>query len=129
MSLALARHQAGRRTAAAHAPALHSVVQGARRQRAACAALPLPLGQRCAPSARLTADRSRERKRKAETEGQIKGAARRAPTNHSARGFAAAPQRALRVPRRGWNPHRCGVCRVPLSIRRATVRWSRHGWQ
>jgi len=118
-----------RRTATGHAPALHSVVQGARRQRAAHAVPRLPLGQRCAPGARLAAGRSRERMRKAETEGQIKGVARRAPPSESARGFAAAPQRVSRVPRRGWNPHDNGVCRVPFALSCATVRWSFHGWQ
>lgn len=129
MSLALLRHQTRRQTAAAHAPALYYVVQGARRQRAACAAPPLPLGQRCASGARLAATRSRERKRKAETEGQIKGVARRAPPSQSARGFAAAPQVVLRVPRRGLNPHGRGVCRVLSSMRCATFRWGLHGWQ
>lgn len=129
MSLALSRWQTCRRAAVRHAPTLHSVVQGARRQRAACAALPLPLGQRCEPCARLAAGRSRERKRKAEMEGQIKGVARRAPPSQSARGFAAAPQGVLRVPRRDWNPHGRGVCRVLSPMRCATVRWSLHGWQ
>lgn len=129
MSLALSRHQTRRRTAAGHASVLHSVVQGARRQRAACAAPPLPLGQRCAPCARLAAGRSRERMRKAETEGQIKGPARRDPPSQSARGFAAAPREVLRVPRKGRNPHDSGVCRVPFAMRCATVRWSLHGWQ
>lgn len=128
MSLAFSRHQTRRRTAAGHAPALHSVVQGARRHRAARAAPPLPLRQRCAPGARLAAGRSRERMRKAKTEGQIKGVARRASPSQSARGFAAAPQGVLRVPRRVGDPHGGGVCRVPLTICCATVRWSlRHG--
>lgn len=67
--------------------------------------------------------------REAETEGQIKGVARRAPASQSARGFAAAPQGVLRVPRRGWSPHGSSVCRVPRPMRCATVRWSLHGWQ
>lgn len=129
MSLALARHQTRRRTAAGHASAPHSIVQGARRQRAACAAPQLPPGQRCAPGARLAASRSRERKRKAEMEGQIKGVARRAPPSQSARGFAAAPQGVLRVPRRVGDPHGSGIRRVPFAMHRATVRWSLHGWQ
>jgi DNA-binding transcriptional LysR family regulator len=129
MSLALMRYLTCRRTAEGRVPALHSVVQRARRQRAASAAPPLPLGQRCAPGARLAAGRSRERKRKAETEGQIKGVARRAPPSQSARGFAAAPQGVSRVPRRAWNPHGSGVYRVPLPMRCAAIRWSLHGWQ
>jgi hypothetical protein len=67
--------------------------------------------------------------RKAETEGQIKGVARRAPPSQSARGFAAAPQEVLRVLRGDWNPHGSGVCRVPFASHCATVRWSLHGWQ
>jgi hypothetical protein len=129
MSLALSRQQTCHRTAAGQAPALHSVVQGARRQRAARAAPPLPLGQRCAPRGRLAASRNRERMRKAETEGQIKGVARWAPPSQSARGFAAAPQGVLRVPRRGWNPHGSSVCRVPFPMRCASVRWSFRGRQ
>lgn len=129
MRLALSRRQTRLRTAAGHAPALHSFVQGTRRQRAARAAPPLPLRQRCEHCARLAASRSRERMRKAETEGQIKGVARRAPPSQSARGFAAAPQGALRVPRRAWNPHGSGVYRVPLPMCCAAVRWSLHGWQ
>ncbi len=118
-----------RRTATGHAPALHSVVRGARRQRAAHAAPRLPFGQRCALTARLAAGRSQERMRKAETEGQIKGVARRAPPSQSARGLAAAPQGGLRVPRRDWSPHGSGVCRVPFAMYCATVRWSLHGRQ
>lgn len=129
MSLALVRPQARRRTAAGHASAQHSIVQGARRQRAACAAPPLPFRQRCAPSARLEAGRSPERMRKAGTEGQIKGVARRATESQSARGFAAAPQGVLRVPRRDWNPHGNGVCRVPFAMQCATVCWSIHDQQ
>ena len=127
MSLAPSRHQSCSRTAAGHAPALHSVVQGERRQRAARAAPSSPLGQRWAPCAQLAAGRSGERRRKAETEGQIKGVARRAPSSQSARGFAAAPQGVLRVPRRDWNPHDCGVCRVPFAMRCAVIRWSLFG--
>lgn len=65
--------------------------------------------------------------REAETEGQIKGVARRAPPSQSARGFSAAPQGVLRVPRRDWDPHGSGVCRVPFAVRYATVRWSPYG--
>jgi hypothetical protein len=133
MSSARWRQQRCRRNAAGHAPALHSVVQGTQRQRAAFAALPLPFGQRGAPGARLAAGRSRERKRKVKSpgcrEGQIKGVARRAPPSESARGFAAAPQGVLRVPRRVGDPPGSGVFHVPFAMRCATVRWSLHGWQ
>jgi hypothetical protein len=127
MSLALSRYATCRRTAARRVPALHSVVQRARRQRAACAALPLSFGQRCAPGARLAAGRSRERMRKAEMEGQIKGVARCAHPSQSARGFAAAPHLVLWVPRSTCIQHDSGVCRVPFAMRCATVRWSFHG--
>lgn len=129
MSFALSRHQTCRQAATGHVPALHADGLGGRRQRAACAAPPLPFGQRCAPGARLAAGRSRERMRKAETEGQIKGVARRAPPSQSARGLAAAPQGVLRVPRRGWNPHGNGAFRVPFAMRCAAVCWSFHGSQ
>lgn len=129
MRPALSHHPTCRGTAAGHAPALHSIVQGARRQSVARAAPTPTLEQRCAPGARLAAGRSRERMRKAETEGQIKGAARRVPPSQSARGFAAAPQGVWRVPRRPWNPRGSGICCVPRSMRCAAVRWSlRHGW-
>lgn len=67
--------------------------------------------------------------RKAETEGQIKGVARRASPSQSACGFAAAPQGVLRVPRRDRNPHGSSVYRVPFGMRCATVRRSLHGWE
>lgn len=129
MRSASSHHQRCLQTAAGYAPALHSIVQGARRQRAARAALPLPLKQRCAPGAPLAAGRSRERMRKAETEGQIKGVARRAPPSLSARRFAAAPQWVLRVLHRNWNPRGSGGPRVLSPMRCATVRRSPYGWQ
>lgn len=67
--------------------------------------------------------------REAETEGQIKGVARRAPPSQSARGFAAAPQEVLCVPHRACKPHDSSICRVPLAMRCAAARWSFHGWQ
>jgi hypothetical protein len=117
------------RNAPAHMHELHSTVQTSCGQRAAFAAPLLPLGRRGALCAWLATGRSRERMREAETEGQIKGVARRAPPSQPARGVAAAPQGFLRVPRRAWNPHGSGVCRVPFAIRCAAVRWSLHGWQ
>ncbi len=71
----------------------------------------------------------REAETETETEGQIKGAARSASPSQSARGFAAAPQRVLRVPCRDWEPHGSGLCYVPLAMRCAMVRWSKHGSQ
>jgi len=67
--------------------------------------------------------------RKAETEGQIKEAARPARQCESARGFSAAPPRLLRVPRSVWIPLGSGLCCVPISMRFATVRWSLRGRQ
>ncbi len=116
------RHQPCRRTAVETVFRPHSDVQRARRQRAAPAATAPPSRLRCAPRARLAVGRSRERMRGAETEGQIKGVARRAPEIQSARGFAAAPRGRSRVPCRHGNPHGSGVCRVPFAIAHAVVR-------
>jgi len=118
-----------RRIAPAYTRGLHSAVQTSRRQRAAPAAPSQPLAQRCALGAWLAVGRRWERMRKAETEGQIKGAARSASPSQSACGFAAAPQRVLRVPRRDWVPHGSGLCCVPLAMCCAMVRWSQHGSQ
>lgn len=116
------------RQAAAEALRLRqSDVQTSCRQHAAPSAPALPSGQRCALGARLAASRSRGRVREAETEGQIKGVARPAPPRQSARGFAAAPQGLMRVPRRDCSPHGSDVCNVPLRMCCATVRWSHHG--
>lgn len=128
VNLALSRYLTCPRTEAGHVTVLHSIVQGARRQRVVRATPPLPRGQRYAPGARLAAGRSREWMRKAETEGQIKGVAHRAPESQSARGLAAAPRDISRVPCRRGNPHGCGVCRVPFAMVYAMVRWGlRHG--
>lgn len=98
MNVPLLRHHVCHRTAARHAPALHSVMQEARRQRAAWAAPPLPRGQRCAPRARLAKRRSRERMREAETEGKIKGPARCRLLSQSARGIGAAHHLVVTMP-------------------------------
>ena len=66
--------------------------------------------------------------RKAETEGQIKGAARRHPQSQSARGVGAARHLLVPVPRQFAMPHRRGIARVPVAILCAPLRWSaRHG--
>jgi hypothetical protein len=121
------------RNAASPTHRLQSNVQKFRRQGAADAALLVPCWHRCALVARLAVGRGRgrgrERMREAETEGQIKGVARPAPPRQSARGFAAAPQGLMRVPRRDRNPRSSGGRRVLLPMRCATVRWSPHGWQ
>ena len=124
-----AMHQVRRRLPAEPTLEPRSIVQTACRQHAARAAPPLPLGQRYAPRARLAAGRSRERMRGEKAEGQIKGAARRAPPTQSARGFAAAPQGVLRVPRGAWNPHGGCVFRVPFAMLCAALRWSLRGSQ
>lgn len=111
-----------RRTAVETVFRPHSDVQRARRQRTAPAATARPSRLRCALHARLALGRSRERMRGAETEGQIKGVARRAPESQSARGFAAAPRGISRVPDRHGDPHGCGGCRVPFAMDCATVR-------
>lgn len=106
---------------------MRSVVQGYCHRRAAPAAVSLSFGQRGAGNVRLAGGQSRERMRRANTEGQIKGVARRALPNQSARGFVPAPPSALRVPRRASGPRPSGVCRVPLETRCDGVRWGLHG--
>lgn len=102
---------------------LQSDVQRARRQCAAPAAPPLPLGQRCALRARLAVGRSRERMREAETEGKIKGAARSGLRSQSARGFGAAPRFQRWVLCRHTTPLGADACRVPCSIDCAAFLW------
>jgi len=117
-----------RLSAAGPAPALQSAVQKSRRQRAAPAAPPLPLGQRCALRARLAVGRSRERMREAQTEGKIKGPARAGPLSQSARGLGTARRLADCVPPQNANPLGTELGRVPFPMRYATLRWSvRHG--
>ena len=66
--------------------------------------------------------------REAETEGQIKGVARRHSQSPSARGVGAARHLSVPVPLRCAIPHRCGLARVPLPFQCALLRWSaRHG--
>lgn len=101
-----------------------SDVQTSRRQRAAPAAPTLPLGQRCAPHARLAVARSRERMQEAETEGKIKGLARLGLPSQSARGLGAAPRLRPAVPRRHAMSRDAGLLRVPLPIHCAMLRWS-----
>lgn len=66
--------------------------------------------------------------RKAETEGQIKGAARCHPQSQPAREVGAARHLLVSVPRQCAMPHRWGIARVPLPILCAKLRRSaRHG--
>lgn len=93
-------------------------------QRAAHAAPTKPLGQRCAPRARLAVARSRERTREAETEGKIKEAARLSLPSQSARGLGAAPRLRPAVPRRHAMSRGAWLLRVPLPLHCAMLRWS-----
>lgn len=112
-----------RQTAAEALLRLQSDVQTSCRQRAAPAAPPRPLGQRCAPRARLAVGRSRERMREAETEGKIKGVARLGLPSQSARGLGTAPHLRPSVPRKHAMPYGARVLRVPLPIHCAMLRW------
>lgn len=116
------------RTAAGPASALHPIVQTVRRQRAAGAAPLLPHGQHCALGARLAVGRSRERRREAETEGKIKGAARLRLPIQSARGVGAARRLAVPVPRRHATRFAAKRVCVPSALPCVVLRWSlRHG--
>lgn len=103
---------------------LSSVVQRARRQRAAMAALALHIEQRGTPGVRLACSRSRDRRGAAKTEGKIKGPARAGPPSQSARGVGAARRLAAGVPSRNANPTGIGLGRVPSSTGLAALRWS-----
>lgn len=117
-------HGMYRRTVAEAVLRPHSNVQGARRQRAAPAAPPLPCGQCCAPRARLAVGRSRERKRKAETEGKKKGPARLRLPGQSAHGLDAARRLRASVPRWHAKLHAIALAHVPSTIRCAMLRGS-----
>ncbi len=110
-----------RRTVPGYAPAPHSDVQIASRQRAAPAAPPLPLGQRCAPRARLVDPRSRERMREAETEGKRKGPARDIALGQSARGVGAARRVLPAVP--SWDEEPGAIRPGPRAVY-AVLRWT-----
>lgn len=101
-------------------------------QRAARAALTLPVWQRCKHRMRLAWDQSRTGNRRRQgpvkREGKIKGPARAGPQSQSARGLDAAQRLATCVPSQNANPQSIRVGRVQSSMRSAALRWSlRHG--
>lgn len=107
---------------------LLSVVQMPCRQRAARAALALPVWQRCKHRMRLAWTRSRAGSRRLQgpvkREGKIKGPARAGPLSQSARGFGAARRLVACVPSWSVNPQGIELGRVPSFIRFAALRWS-----
>lgn len=107
---------------------LPSIVQMRCRQRAAIAALVLPVRQRGTPGVRLAGCRSRDRSRRllgpVKTEGKIKGPARAGSPSQSARRVGAARRLAAGVPSRNANPAGIGLGRVLSSTGFAALRWS-----
>lgn len=107
---------------------LLSIVQMSCRQRAARAALALPVWQRCKHRMRLAWTRSRAGSRRLQgpvkREGKIKGPARTRPQSQSARGLDAARRLASGVLSRSVNPQAIELDRVPSLMRSATLRWS-----
>ncbi len=103
---------------------ISSVVQMPCRQRAARAALALPVWQRCKQRMRLAWTRSRAPWGPVKREGKIKGPARAGPQSQSARGLGAARRLAACVPSQNANPQGIRVGRVPSWIRFAALRWS-----
>ncbi|MDO8771267.1 MAG: hypothetical protein Q7K57_21700 [Burkholderiaceae bacterium] len=99
-------------------------VQMSCRQRAAVAALALPMGPFDTPCVRLARCRSWAPWGQAKTEGKIKGPARACPQSQSARGVAAARRLLACVPSRCANPEGIGLGRVPCSMWYATLRRS-----
>lgn len=101
-----------------------SIVQMTCRQRAARAALALPVWQRCKHRMRLAWTRSRAPWGPVKREGKIKGPARAGQQSQSARGLGAARQLIACVPSWGANPQGIGGGHVPSSMRYASLRWS-----
>lgn len=94
------------------------------RQRAAIAALALPIGQLGTPCARLARCRSWGPWEPVKTEGKIKGPARAGPQSQSARGVDAARRLAACVLSKSANPQGTRVGRVPSWMRFSALRWS-----
>lgn len=94
------------------------------RQRAAIAALALPIGQLATPCVRLARCRSWGLWEPVKTEGKIKGPARARPQSQSARGVDAARRLAACVPPQNANPYGIELGRVPFSMPYASLRWS-----
>ena len=107
---------------------ISSVVQISCRQRAARAALALPVWQRCKHRMRLAWTRSRAGSRRLQgpvkREGKIKGPARAGPQSQSVRGLGAARRLAAGVPSQNANPQGTELGRVPSWVRFAALRWS-----
>ena len=103
---------------------LLSIVQMPCRQRAAIAALAMPVRQRGTPCVRLACSRSRDPRGAAKTEGKIKGPARAGPQSQSARGVGAARRLVACVPSQNANPTGIEGGRVPSSTWFAALRWS-----
>jgi hypothetical protein len=107
-----------------HAPRLHSIVQIACRQRAALAALALPVGQRRRLRLQLACARTRTTGEQAKREGKIKGPTRDRPQSQSARGLGAARHLAVLVPCGNARSHACEPCSALPLIECAVLRWS-----
>jgi hypothetical protein len=103
---------------------ISSVVQMPCRQRAARAALALPVWQRRKHRMRLARTRSRAPWGPVKREGKIKGPARAGPQSQSARGLGTARRLAACVPSQNSNPQCIRVGRVPSWMRFAALRWS-----
>ena len=105
-----------------------SVVQMLCRQRAAQAALALPVWQRCKHRMPLAWTRSRAGSRRLQgpvkREGKIKGPARAGPQSQSARGLGAARRLVACVPSQNANPQSIRVGSVPSLMLFAALRWS-----
>lgn len=107
-----------------NAPSLHAIVRTSCRQRAAAAALALPVRQRGTPRVLLAHSRNRDPEGLAKTEGKIKGPARTRPQRQSARGVDAARRLIACVPSRSAKPQGIELGSVPSSMRYAILRWS-----
>lgn len=94
------------------------------RQRAAIAALALPIGQLGTLGVLLARCRSWAPWGPGKTEGKIKGPARTGPLSQSARRLGAARRLAACVPSKNANPQGIRVGRVPSWMRFAALRWS-----
>jgi len=107
---------------------ISSVVQMSCRQRAARAALALPVWQRRNHRMRLAWIRNRAGSRRlqgpAKREGKIKGPARTRPQSQSARGLGAARRLIACVPSQNANPQGIELGNVPPLMRFAALRWS-----
>ena len=100
------------------------IVQISCHQRAAQAALALPVWQRCKHSMRLARIRNRAPGGPVKREGKINGPARARPQSQSARGLGAARRLIACVPSQNANPQGIELGNVPPLMRFAALRWS-----